>query len=129
METGSDILLDVRDLTVALPQGAERPNAVESVSLRIARNEILCVVGESGSGKSMTAHAVMGLLPRPHVRVTGGEIAYRGRDILTMGGAEQRGLRGDRIAMIFQEPMTALNLVGEGLNDALNPKLARKGRA
>jgi peptide/nickel transport system ATP-binding protein len=122
MENGSDILLDVRDLTVALPQGAERPNAVESVSLRIARNEILCVVGESGSGKSMTAHAVMGLLPRPHVRVTGGEIAYRGRDILTMGGAEQRGLRGGRIAMIFQEPMTALNplmRVGDQIEESL----------
>ncbi|GEO40791.1 ABC transporter ATP-binding protein [Skermanella aerolata] len=122
METGSDILLDVRDLTVALPQGAERPNAVENVNLRIARDEILCVVGESGSGKSMTAHAVMGLLPGPHVRVTGGEIAYRGRDILTMGGAEQRGLRGDRIAMIFQEPMTALNplmRVGDQIEESL----------
>src|SRR5690606_40248495 len=54
-------------------------------------------VCSSDLGKSMTAHAVMGLLPRPHVRVTGGEIAYRGRDILTMGGAEQRGLRGGRI--------------------------------
>ncbi|MCA1971456.1 MAG: ABC transporter ATP-binding protein [Caenispirillum sp.] len=118
----SDILLDVRDLTVALPEGAERPNAVEGISLTIGKNEILCVVGESGSGKSMTAHAVMGLLPKPHVKVTGGQALYRGRDILTMTEAEQRALRGGRIAMIFQEPMTALNplmTVGDQIEESL----------
>ncbi|UEM07445.1 ABC transporter ATP-binding protein (plasmid) [Skermanella rosea] len=117
-----DVLLDVRDLTVALPRGAERPHAVEDVSLRIRRNEILCVVGESGSGKSMTAHAIMGLLPKPHVRVAGGQAAYLGRDILAMSDAEQRSLRGGRIAMIFQEPMTALNplmTVGDQIEESL----------
>ncbi|HEV7372554.1 ABC transporter ATP-binding protein [Arenibaculum sp.] len=117
-----DVLLDVRDLTVALPEGAERPNAVENVSLQIRKNEILCVVGESGSGKSMTAHAIMGLLPRPHVKVVGGQALYRGRDILAMREAEQRALRGGRLAMIFQEPMTALNplmTVGDQIEESL----------
>ncbi|GAA0573402.1 ABC transporter ATP-binding protein [Caenispirillum bisanense] len=121
-DSDTDILLDVRDLTVALPQGADRPNAVEGISLTIRKNEILCVVGESGSGKSMTAHAVMGLLPKPHVRVTGGQALYRGRDILTMSEREQRALRGGRIAMIFQEPMTALNplmTVGDQIEESL----------
>ncbi|MGQ9368035.1 ABC transporter ATP-binding protein [Azospirillum sp. ST 5-10] len=121
-ERDDDLLLDVRGLTVALPAGAERAHAVEDVSLQIRRNEILCVVGESGSGKSMTAHALMGLLPKPHVRVTGGQALYRGRDVLTMSEAEQRALRGGRIAMIFQEPMTALNplmRVGDQIEESL----------
>ena len=117
-----NLLLDVRGLTVELPKGAERPYAVEDVSLRIHKNEILCVVGESGSGKSMTAHAVMGLLPKPHVKVAGGSAWYGGKDILSMSETEQRTLRGGRIGMIFQEPMTALNplmTVGEQIEESL----------
>jgi peptide/nickel transport system ATP-binding protein len=135
-QTGSDVLLDVRGLTVALPAGAERPNAVEDISLQIRKNEILCVVGESGSGKSMTAHAIMGLLPKPHVKVVGGQALYRGRDILAMREAEQRALRGGSLSMIFQEPMTALNplmTVGEQIEESLKAhstmdKAARRAR-
>jgi len=115
-------LLDVRGLSIALPEGADRPHAVEDVTLALNPNEILCVVGESGSGKSMTAHAVMGLLPRPHVRVVAGEARFKGRDIVTMTEADQRALRGSRISMIFQEPMTALNplmRVGEQIEEVL----------
>ncbi|HYH37859.1 MAG TPA: ABC transporter ATP-binding protein [Azospirillum sp.] len=114
-------LLDVRDLTIALPAGAERPYAVENLSFTLERGEILCVVGESGSGKSMTAHAVMGLLPKA-VRVASGAIRLKGADVLSLPEPEQRELRGSRVAMIFQEPMTALNplmRVGDQIDEVL----------
>ncbi|QOL80390.1 ABC transporter ATP-binding protein [Pseudooceanicola spongiae] len=101
-------VLKITDLSIALPQGADRGFAVQQCSYEIAAGEILCVVGESGSGKSMTANALMGLLPEG-VSVAGGTAYFGGKDILTVSEAEQRALRGDRIAMIFQEPMTALN--------------------
>ena len=101
-------LLDVRNLTVALPPGADRPHAVEDVSFTLEAGEILCIVGESGSGKSVSAGAIMGLLP-PALKVLGGGIAFEGRDVLGLKPAEMRVLRGSRIGMIFQEPMTALN--------------------
>ncbi len=69
-------LLEIRDLHVCLPEGSERPYAVEAVDLDLAPNEILCIVGESGSGKSLTARAVMGLLPKPHVRIVDGGIRF-----------------------------------------------------
>jgi peptide/nickel transport system ATP-binding protein len=101
-------LLSVRDLRLGLPAGADRARAVDGVSFDIDRNEILCLVGESGSGKSLTAHSLMGLLPAA-VRVEGGEALLDGRDILRLSGREARKLRGSRIAMVFQEPLTALN--------------------
>jgi peptide/nickel transport system ATP-binding protein len=102
-------LLAIENLAIALPQGAERPLAVDNISLTLARNEILCIVGESGSGKSMTAHAVMGLLPQPHVRATAGRILYQGEDLLAARPDRLRALRGHKLGMIFQEPMTALH--------------------
>jgi len=106
-----DKLLDIRALTVALPPEADRPHAVEDITLTLNRGEVLCIVGESGSGKSITAHAVMGLLPEPHVRIVGGEIGFEGQAITTLKPAAWRDLRGRRMGMIFQEPMTALNPV------------------
>ena len=104
-------LLEIRDLHVALPQGSERRYAVEAVDLDLAPNEILCVVGESGSGKSLTARAVMGLLPQPHVRIERGSIRFGTEDLANVGEARLRAIRGSEISMIFQEPMTALNPV------------------
>jgi peptide/nickel transport system ATP-binding protein len=101
-------LLTLDKLSVTLPAGADRSHALRDVSLEIAANEILCVVGESGSGKSMTANAIMGLLPGG-VSLAGGRILFEGRDLAVMSEAEMRRLRGAGIAMIFQEPMTALN--------------------
>jgi peptide/nickel transport system ATP-binding protein len=101
-------LLSIEGLTVALPKGGDRPHALRDVSLHLDPNEILCVVGESGSGKSMTASAVMGLLPEG-VQAEAGRILFEGRDLLTMSEPEMRKLRGARIGMVFQEPMTALN--------------------
>ncbi|MEM7547979.1 MAG: ABC transporter ATP-binding protein [Pseudomonadota bacterium] len=104
-------LLDIRDLHIALPASAQRPFAVEAADLHLAPNEILCVVGESGSGKSLTARAVMGLLPKPHVRVSQGTVEFQGEDLVTVSEARLRDIRGSDISMIFQEPMTALNPV------------------
>jgi peptide/nickel transport system ATP-binding protein len=101
-------LLHIDRLSVSLPAGADRPLALDDVSLTLAEREILCVVGESGSGKSMTANAVMGLLPED-VRPTKGRVLLEGRDLLALSYDELRKVRGARVAMIFQEPMTALN--------------------
>ena len=106
----SDALLTLDRLTVALPRGADRANAVEALSLTLAKNEILCIVGESGSGKSLTALAVMGLLPTG-VAISSGAIRFDGQDLGALDDAAMRGLRGARIGMICQEPMTALNPV------------------
>ncbi|HEY0290973.1 MAG TPA: ABC transporter ATP-binding protein [Hansschlegelia sp.] len=100
----------IRGLTISLPAGADRPHAVENLSLDLTPGKILCVVGESGSGKSMSAYALTGLLPRA-LKAVGGAIEFEGRDLLTLDEKGWRSLRGRRIAMVFQEPMTALNPV------------------
>lgn len=105
-------VLDVRDLTVRLPKGADRDNAIEDISFSVAPGEIVCVVGESGSGKSVTAQAVMGLLPKELVP-TAGETLLEGGNTLAASKSQLRDLRGTRMAMIFQEPMTALNPVAK----------------
>jgi len=102
-------VLTIEQLTVALPAWADRPVAVDDVSLQLHRNEVLCVVGESGSGKSVLARAVMGLLAAPHVRATGGRILFGAEDLLQVDAKWLRSIRGSRIGMVFQEPMTALN--------------------
>jgi ABC-type glutathione transport system ATPase component len=101
-------LLSVKGLSVALPAGGDRAYAVEDISFTLSRGEILCIVGESGSGKSISASAIMGLLPKrlPAVK---GSIAFAGRDLLQLSKDQMRAIRGRDIAMIFQEPMTALN--------------------
>jgi peptide/nickel transport system ATP-binding protein len=101
-------LLSVENLTIALPSGGERDDAVTGVSFALDPGEILCLVGESGSGKSVSAAAIMGLLS-PGLAVRTGTIGFEGRDLLRLAPAEMRALRGARIGMIFQEPMTALN--------------------
>ncbi|MBJ3775683.1 ABC transporter ATP-binding protein [Acuticoccus mangrovi] len=101
-------VLAIRDLAIRLPRGADRAYAVDGISFDLAAGEILCVVGESGSGKSMAANAIMGLLP-DLVRVERGTATFEGRDLLALPERAKQAIRGDRIAMIFQEPMTALN--------------------
>jgi peptide/nickel transport system ATP-binding protein len=102
-------VLSIRDLTVALPSGGDRPRAVSRISLDVDKQEILCLVGESGSGKSVIAQAVMGLLPRE--LGLSGSILFEGEDLTASSESRRRELRGARMAMIFQEPMTALNPV------------------
>ncbi|MDB5503263.1 MAG: microcin transporter ATP-binding protein [Tardiphaga sp.] len=103
-----DAILTLDGLSVKLPEGADRSHALGGVSLSVAANEILCVVGESGSGKSIMANAIMKLLPRD-VEIDGGRVMFEGRDLAAATSAEMRQVRGAGIAMIFQEPMTALN--------------------
>jgi peptide/nickel transport system ATP-binding protein len=103
-------LVRIQNLSVALPPGSDRALAVEDVGLEIGHNRIVCIVGESGSGKSLTAHAVMGLLPRG-VTATSGSIFFDGVDLLREAPEAMRRRRGRDIAMIFQDPMAALNPV------------------
>src|ERR1700688_2028045 len=103
-----DAAVVIRNLKLALPPGGDRPYAVDGVSFDLTAGKILCVVGESGSGKSMCAHALMGLLPDT-VTAQAGEIMFDEKNLLTLDDDAWITLRGRRIAMIFQEPMTALN--------------------
>jgi peptide/nickel transport system ATP-binding protein len=101
-------IVHIDRLTIALPDGADRPYAVDRVSFKLFPGEMLCVVGESGSGKSMSANALMGLLPDT-VRVAQGRILLGATDLNTIPADALYAIRGRRVAMIFQEPMSALN--------------------
>jgi peptide/nickel transport system permease protein len=106
----SEAVLKLHGLTIEIdtPRGAIRP--VEDVSLAVRPGETLAIVGESGSGKSLTAAAVMGLLP-PAARVIAGTAWFEGRDLLRLPEPAMRRLRGDALAMVFQDPMSSLNPV------------------
>ncbi|MYX35454.1 MULTISPECIES: ABC transporter ATP-binding protein [unclassified Streptomyces] len=113
-------LLDVRDLHVEFRTREGVARAVNGVSFAVRPRQTLAVLGESGSGKSVTAQAVMGILDSPPGFVTRGEILFRGQDLLTMGAEERRRVRGARMAMIFQDALSALNpvlTVGEQLGE------------
>jgi len=105
------VLLDVRDLEIHFYGDGSVTRALSSVSFQVRRGETLGVVGESGSGKSVTALSILRLLPKLATRTVGGEICFHGRDLRKLSEREMRKIRGDRIAMIFQEPMTSLNPV------------------
>jgi len=103
-------LLDVRDLRMVFPTDAGEARAVDGISFTLDRGDVLGLVGESGCGKSMTALSLMRLVPPPG-RITGGRVLFEDRDLLGLTEREMRDVRGARMAMIFQEPMTALNPV------------------
>jgi peptide/nickel transport system ATP-binding protein len=108
---GTQPLLDVRDLKLSFGTEAGRVRALFGVSFRLMPGETLGLVGESGCGKSITAMSVLRLLQTPPALVEGGEVAFRGRDLLKMSGTQMCDVRGREISMIFQEPMTSLNPV------------------
>jgi peptide/nickel transport system ATP-binding protein len=113
-------LLDVQHLTVVF-DGSPAVTAVDDVSFQIAPGETLGLVGESGSGKSVTAFSILRLL-QPPGRISGGQVLFEGRDLLALPEREMRAVRGARISLIFQEPMTALNpvmRVGDQIAEAL----------
>ncbi|ARQ72220.1 ABC transporter ATP-binding protein [Streptomyces marincola] len=104
-------LLEVRDLHVEFRTREGAAKAVNGVSYTVDAGETLAVLGESGSGKSVTAQTIMGILDIPPGRVTGGEILYRGEDMLKMSEEQRRRIRGNKIAMIFQDALSSLNPV------------------
>lgn len=118
----TETVLEVKDLKTYFytPDGVVK--AVDGINLSIKRGSLLGIVGESGCGKSMTAMSILNLVPQPPGRIVSGEILYEGKDILKLKESEMRAIRGAKISMIFQEPMTALNpvfTVGEQIAEAL----------
>lgn len=104
-------ILEVRNLETTFTTDRGVLKAVDSVSFDLYKGRTLGIVGESGCGKSVTSLSIMRLIPNPPGRITGGEILYKGRDLLKLGMEEMRKIRGNEISMIFQEPMTSLNPV------------------
>lgn len=107
----AELLLQVIDLTIAINQNGQWIDVVKGISFDIATGEALGIVGESGCGKSLTVQAIMHLLPQPDIRIVKGKVLYRGIDLVQLKSQELNKIRGNKIAMIFQEPMTALNPV------------------
>lgn len=125
-------LLTVNNLSTCFNQGQTRVDAVKQVSFTINQAETLALVGESGSGKSVTAHSILRLLPYPSAQHPGGEILFDDQDILRMKAPALRALRGNRISMIFQEPLTALNplhKVGKQIAEVVTLHCGLKGKA
>jgi microcin C transport system ATP-binding protein len=109
MDAANQPLLDIRDLSVAFHQQSGSTLAVDHISFDIKRRECVALVGESGSGKSVSALSVLKLLPYPAASHPSGSIRFKGQDLLTMSENQIRGIRGNDISIIFQEPMTSLN--------------------
>jgi len=125
-------LLDVEGLSVAFKTESGEISAIEEVSFALGEGEILGIVGESGSGKSVTALAIMGLLPRPPARLAAGEVRFRGEVLTRLPEQRLRKIRGSGIAMVFQEPMTSLNpvfTIGEQLMETLRAHERLSARA
>src|SRR5512143_3353963 len=115
-------LLSVKNLKTAFRTYEGKFLAVDGVSIDVYKGEVMGLVGETGCGKSVTALSILRILPDPPGRVVGGEIVFEGRDLLKLPESEMRAVRGGRIGMVFQEPMTSLNpvfTVGDQVAEAL----------
>jgi len=126
------VLLDVRSLSTQFTTHHGVVRAVDDVSWDVAEGETVALVGESGCGKSVSALSIMRLVAAPAGRIVGGQIFFKGRDLLTLSEAEMRRVRGREIAMIFQEPMTSLNpvlTVGRQLTEGLEIHLGMSAAA
>src|SRR3984957_8352459 len=104
-------ILEVKNLRTSFFSEDGEIKAVDDVSFNVFKGKTLGIVGESGCGKSVTSLSIMRLIPNPPGRVVGGEINYKGRDLLKLDTDQMRAIRGNEISMIFQEPMTSLNPV------------------
>ena len=111
MADKSDLVLEVKNLKTVFFTNSGLFKAVDDLSFAVKRGETLAIVGESGCGKSVTALSLMRLVPDPPGRIVGGSVSLEGTDLLALDEAQMRRIRGDRISMIFQEPMTSLNPV------------------
>ncbi len=125
-------MLEVRDLRIRFTTDTGVVHALNGVDYSVAKGESLAIVGESGSGKSASVLSILGLLPRRVARITGGQILFDGRDLLALSSSQLRRIRGSRIAMVFQDPMTSLNpllTVGQQLVEGTQLHLGLNRRA
>lgn len=131
----ADKVLEVKDLVVEFRTDRGTVKAVNGVNFDVFKGKTVGIVGESGSGKSVTALAIMGLIPNPPGRVASGQILFNGKSLVNMEAGEMRKIRGNKIAMIFQEPMTSLNpvfTIGNQIEEVIElhqPHLSRSERA
>ncbi len=127
----NDAILQVKDLRVSFKTYAGEVQAVRGASFDLRRGETLAIVGESGSGKSVAARSIMRLNPEANTIVRGGEIMFEGEDILKHSEKRMQGIRGPKIAMVFQDPMTSLDptmKIGKQIEESLKKHLGMKGR-
>ncbi|RZP58371.1 ABC transporter ATP-binding protein [Vibrio vulnificus] len=126
--------MSVRDLEVSFTTDDGPVKVLHGVNFDVRVGRTLGLVGESGSGKSVTSMSIMGLLPKPYGQIVNGQILYRGTDLVTLPAEQMYAMRGDRISIIFQDPMTALNpvhTVGRQINEVLElhrPDLDKRAR-
>ena len=128
----SEPLLRIEDLTVQLGSGSNAIHPVDGVSLSIRRGETFALLGESGCGKSMTALSILRLLPQPIGRITAGHVWLGDEELTALPESGMRRIRGRRISMIFQEPMTSLNpvlTIGDQIGEVLGQHFDMRGRA
>jgi oligopeptide transport system ATP-binding protein len=124
-------LLEVRDLRISFSTYAGEVQAVRGVSFGLRRGETLAIVGESGSGKTVTAKSLMRLLPEANTMIKGGEALFEGQDILKLSEQQMQKIRGSKIAMVFQDPMTSLDptmRVGRQITESLKKHLGLSGQ-
>jgi oligopeptide/dipeptide ABC transporter ATP-binding protein len=122
MRNQNNILLSVEDLKVYFRRDDELARAVDGVSFNVRREETVCLVGESGCGKTVTALSVLGLVPRPPGEIAGGRIFFNGQSLLDFSETQLQEIRGNQIAMVFQEPLSSLNpvfTIGDQIKEAI----------
>ena len=121
--TDNEILLSVENLKVYFRSEDEVAKAVDGVSFDVRREETVCLVGESGCGKTVTALSVMGLVPIPPGEIADGRVKFRDQNLLDLNDTEMQAIRGNQIAMVFQEPLTSLNpvfTIGDQIGEAIS---------
>ena len=121
--TDNEILLSVENLKVYFRSEDEVAKAVDGVSFDVRREETICLVGESGCGKTVTALSVMGLVPIPPGEIADGRVKFRDQNLLDLNDTEMQAIRGNQIAMVFQEPLTSLNpvfTIGDQIGEAIS---------
>jgi len=128
---GNENILEVKDLEISFGTSAGEVQAVRGVTFDLRRGETLAIVGESGSGKSVTAKSIMRLLPEANSIIKGGEAVFEGQNLLSLSEKQMQGIRGSKIAMVFQDPMTSLDptmRVGRQITESLKKHLGMSGQ-